>query len=211
MEKSNKVLAFLKRNAVYIVVALCIFAVGLSVALGLLTGNKTENVIENPIVEETPVVDPTPVVPDTPVDVVDPVVEFILPVENYTELRTYSDTMVFNSTLKRYSSHMATDFIAPEGTSVICVYDGVVESVDKTLLEGVSITIDHGKGLKTVYNSLADIDGVTVGSLVKKGQVIGEVSSTNRQESSVGAHLHFEVIENGESIDPVKYMTIQEK
>jgi murein DD-endopeptidase MepM/ murein hydrolase activator NlpD len=103
------------------------------------------------------------------------------------------------------------DFFAPEGSNVYAVYDGVVESVTSTFLQGVSITIDHGNGLKTVYNSLADGDQVFVGQIVNQGDIIGEVSVTNRQEYKDGAHLHFEVLENNISIDPIKYLSINEK
>ena len=103
------------------------------------------------------------------------------------------------------------DFFANEGTSVFAVYDGVVSDVSSDLLKGVTVVIDHGNGLKTVYNSLADVDDISVGVTVKKGDVIGYVSSSNRQESSSGAHLHFEVMENDSVIDPAKYLTIEEK
>lgn len=211
MEKSNKLISFIKRNAVYIVVALCILAVGLTVTFSLLANDRKSITVETPIVNDTPV-DKTPLIPDTPVDKpVEEIIEFMLPVDNYTSIEHYSDTMVFNSTLKRYSSHKATDFIAPEGSKVYCVWKGKVESIENTLLQGVSVTVDHGNGLKTVYNSLADGDTVKVGQTLKKGDVIGEVSATNRQENFKSAHLHFEVVENGKSIDPIKYMVLEEK
>jgi len=134
-----------------------------------------------------------------------------MPVNNPTSIGAYSETMVWCSTMGRFESHMAIDFFAQEGESVLAVYDGVVESVESTLLEGVTVVLDHGNGLKTIYNSLADIDGVSVGQTVKQGQIIGEVSVSNRQEYKDGAHLHFEVKENGQTIDPVKYLSIDEK
>ena len=212
MEKSNKLISFIKRNAVYIVVALCILAVGLTVTFSLLANQNKSITIEKPIENDSPVINETPLTPDTPVDnPVEEIIEFILPVENYTSIEHYSDTMVFNSTLKRYSSHQATDFIAPEGSKVYCVWAGKVESVENTLLQGVSVTVDHGNGLKTVYNSLADGNAVKVGQTLEQGDVIGHVSVTNRQEYKDGAHLHFEVMENGEYIDPAKYLEISEK
>ena len=78
-------------------------------------------------------------------------------------------------------------------------------------MTGTTITIDHGNGLYTVYNSLADGDSVFIGQTVKKGAKIGEVSLTNRQESAAGAHLHFQVVENGEVINPAKYLDLEEK
>jgi murein DD-endopeptidase MepM/ murein hydrolase activator NlpD len=134
-----------------------------------------------------------------------------MPVDAPENITEYSETMVFNKTLKRYSAHLATDFFAQEGTPVKAVYEGKIEKVENNLLTGVSITIDHGDGLKTVYNSIESGDLVEVGQTVSKGQVIGHVSVSNRQESGYGAHLHFEVIENGETIDPVKYLVIDEK
>ena len=106
---------------------------------------------------------------------------------------------------------MAIDFFAEEGTNVLAVYDGTISNIENTLLTGTTITIDHGNGLFTVYNSLADGDSVTVGQSVKQGDVIGQVSVSNRQEYKSGAHLHFEVYENGENIDPAKYLAFEEK
>ena len=134
-----------------------------------------------------------------------------MPVTNPTAIGAFSDTMVWCSTLNRFESHLAIDFYADEGTSVLAAYDGTVESVESTFLEGVTVTIDHGNGLKTVYNSLLDADTVAVGQTVSQGDIIGDVSVSNRQEYKDGAHLHFEVVENGEIIDPAKYLSIDEK
>lgn len=223
MKNSNKVITFLKRNAVYIVLVLCVLAIGLSTALLLVNDNgispdQSVDVIE-PDTPADSVKPDVPDVPDEPVDTPDttpdtPVVvekvTFIMPVDttNYTE---FTSTMAFNSTLNRFTAHKAIDFFAEEGTSVYAVYDGVVESVTNDFLKGYTVTIDHGDGLKTVYNSLADGESVVEGQSVKKGDVIGSVSVTNRQEYKDGAHLHFEVYENDVAIDPIKYLDIVEK
>lgn len=226
MKKSNgKVLAFMRKNAVYLVLALCILAVGLSITFMLIeknSGDITANIpddqptVNTPIVPDEPsdpVVKPdVPVVPDT--DVTEPVdkpVTFIMPVLNATSINDYSATMVWNATMKYFTAHKAIDFFAEEGTPVLAVYDGTVLNVETSIIEGTTVTIDHGNGLYSIYNSLADGDSVTVGQTVKQGDVIGEVSITNRQEYKDGAHLHFEVMENGELIDPAKYLAIEEK
>ena len=149
-----------------------------------------------------------PEIPDVPVA---NVVSFIVPVDNVTAVEDYTDTLAYNSTLKRFQAHKAIDFFAEEGSSVYAAYDGVVSDVETTLLTGTTVTIDHGNGLYTVYNSLADGDRVFVGQTVKQGAKIGEVSLTNRQEALSGAHLHFSVVENGETINPAKYLSSEEK
>ena len=52
---------------------------------------------------------------------------------------------------------------------------------------------------------------IETGTIVKQGDVIGQVSTTNRQESKDGAHLHFEVKEDGQLINPEKYLVLDEK
>lgn len=229
MKKSNgKFTLFLRRNAVYLVLAFCILAVGISIIFMVtnnnppLTGENDKPVIETPIDpgNSDPTIkpgdneqpsDPT-IKPDEPdVDPVAKPITFIMPVSNTTAINDYSEVMVWNSTLGRFNSHLAIDFFATEGTDVMAVYDGTIKSVESSLLTGTTIIIDHGNGLFSKYNSLADGESVSVGQTVKQGDVIGQVSVTNRQEYKDGAHLHFEVIEDGAVIDPDKYLEINEK
>lgn len=222
MKKPNKVLTFLRRNAVYFILAFCILAIGLSVTLMLV--NRDNGIVNDFSAGIDTNVDQnadnvTPPDTDLPVGDVNPpeeqpvvkVVSFISPVENPTDVGDYSDTMVFNQTMGRFESHKALDFYAEEGTPVLAVYEGTVESVTNTLLHGTTIVINHGDGIKTTYNSLADGDSVVVGQKVNQGDLIGHVSSTNRQEYRDGPHLHFVVEENGQVIDPAKYLVFNEK
>lgn len=225
-ENKRKISTFFKKNALYMFLALCILAIGLSTTLMLVGSNNSVEVPDTPIIkpdnpddsteQQPPTDNPddnqtnNPITPEPEQPTVSPIL-FIMPIENASSITEYSDTMVFNSTLNRYTSHKAVDFFAPEATSVLAVYDGVVSRVESNLLTGISITIDHGNGLLTVYNSLADGDLVHEGQSVRKGDVIGYVSNSNKQEYKSGAHLHFEVLENGQAIDPSKYLVFIEK
>lgn len=157
--------------------------------------------------------------PDEPVDKPDepdtkPTVKisFVMPVENSTILTDYTATsVVFNKTLNVYTGHLAIDFAAEAGTAVKAVFDGVVESVETSYLTGTTVTIKHNGNLKTVYNSIEADEKLTAGATIKQGDVIGAVSDNNKQEYKDGAHLHFEVYENGKKISPYKYLAITEK
>ena len=226
MKQQRTVLNFFKRNAAYIVLSLCVLAIGLSITLVMV--NRTAEIRRQNAAREqsniTDITEPdssgntepdtptgTPDTPDVPDVPVVNVISFILPVENMTSMEDYTETLAYNATLKRFQAHKAIDFFAAEGSSVYAAYDGVISDIETTLLTGTTITVDHGDGLYTVYNSLADGDDVFVGQTVKQGAKLGEVSITNRQEAAGGAHLHFQVVENGEVINPAKYLSLEEK
>jgi murein DD-endopeptidase MepM/ murein hydrolase activator NlpD len=100
------------------------------------------------------------------------------------------------------SFHSGIDFGASLGDDVFATADGTVVSVGKDASHGNNIIINHGQGLKTWYMHLSKIL-VAEGDQVTKGQKIGLVGNTGR---STGAHLHYEVIKNGKSVDPKPYL-----
>lgn len=117
-----------------------------------------------------------------------------------------------NQTLNSYYAHTGMDFSATAGADVFAVEDGVVESIYKDdLLSGTEITVDHGNGLKSVYRFVTETDGLKVGAEVKKGDVIATVAEATGNEYKDGAHLHFEILENGKSVDPALHLTLNEK
>ena len=118
----------------------------------------------------------------------------------------------YNQTLNIYYEHAGVDFAAEEGAQVFAVDDGVVESIYKDdLLLGTEIVLDHGDGLKTVYRFVTEAEGLKVGDVVEKGQVIACVAEANGNEYKDGAHLHFEVLQDGKNVDPALHLTLEEK
>ena len=139
-------------------------------------------------------------------------ITFIMPCSGGKVLKGYTDnTLVFNSTLGAYMGHMAIDFAVNEGTDVLCVYDGVIESITTSYLTGTTIVVDHGNNLKTAYNSVEANEALYEGAKVTQGAVIGKVTNNNMQEYKDGTHLHFEVWKNGEKINPEEYLIGDEK
>ena len=76
---------------------------------------------------------------------------------------------------------------------------------------GTEIVVDHGNGLKSVYRFVNEAEGLKTGDEVERGQVIGVVAEANGDEYKEGAHLHFEILQNGTKIDPAIHLTLEEK
>jgi murein DD-endopeptidase MepM/ murein hydrolase activator NlpD len=97
--------------------------------------------------------------------------------------------------------HTGLDFTAPIGTEIYATGDGVVKSPDGGSGYGLHIVIDHGFGYQTLYAHMSRM-AVRPGTKVKRGQIIGYVGNTG---VSSGPHLHYEVIKNGQKVNPAYY------
>lgn len=98
--------------------------------------------------------------------------------------------------------HDGVDIAAPYGTAVRATADGKVEQAGWNGSYGISVTLYHRDGIETLYGHMCKTI-VKAGQAVKKGQVIGYEGSTGR---STGAHVHYEVIIGGSSVNPMKYL-----
>lgn len=100
----------------------------------------------------------------------------------------------------KHKFHQGVDIAAKRGTPIAAAADGVVVFAGWGKKYGNNVVIEHADGRRTRY-AHADKLFVTQGEMVTKGQDIAAVGSTGR---ATGPHLHFEVIENGERINPIK-------
>ena len=229
---SVNILSFIKRNLYYLVIAFALIITAIVILAVLLSKEPTvgevpvDKVIEttsdtdkdvgkqeettpNDSEEEKDSESDTPKEPTEPTDTK---IVFTTPVQSGAIIKDYtSATVVYNKTLGVYTGHMGIDFSAEAGTTVSSAYKGTVESVTSSYLEGTTVTIDHGNGLKTVYNSIEADENLIAGKTVSAGEVIGTVSDNNRQEYKDGPHLHFETVLNGLKVDPKEYLVLSEK
>jgi len=97
--------------------------------------------------------------------------------------------------------HRGADFAAPSGTPVMAAGDGVVELAGVNGAYGNYLRLRHDERHRTAYAHLARFaEGLRPGRRVRQGQVIGYVGSTGR---STGPHLHYEVLLDGEQVNPM--------
>ncbi len=108
----------------------------------------------------------------------------------------------FHPTLKVYKTHTGMDIGAAYGTNVLAANDGKVIVARWNNAYGNYVVIDHGGGYTTLYAHNSKLN-VSVGQSVKRGQTIAKVGSTG---FSTGPHLHFEVMINGATVNPLPYV-----
>lgn len=97
------------------------------------------------------------------------------------------------------SFHKGIDIPAPMNTDVLASDDGIVIFSGYQNGYGNVVKLKHFDGKITIY-AHNNSNVVSLGEIVKKGQVISKVGSTG---NSTGNHVHFEVIVNGENINPI--------
>jgi murein DD-endopeptidase MepM/ murein hydrolase activator NlpD len=99
---------------------------------------------------------------------------------------------------KPRAPHSGLDIAAPQGATVTAPAAGTVVVTGDYFFNGMTVFIDHGQGLISMFNHLSRV-AVTSGERVAAGQHIGAVGKTGR---ATGAHLHWTVSLNGTAVDP---------
>jgi murein DD-endopeptidase MepM/ murein hydrolase activator NlpD len=98
--------------------------------------------------------------------------------------------------------HAGLDIATDRGTPVRATADGTVQSAGYNGSYGNSVLLDHGFGIGTRFGHMSRLV-VHTGDHVHRGDVIGYVGSTGR---STGAHLHYEILLNGQPINPLRLL-----
>ncbi|CAM2979692.1 M23 family metallopeptidase [Paenibacillus sediminis] len=102
----------------------------------------------------------------------------------------------------RAAFHAGVDIAGDTGDPVYAAGAGKVIAAEKSSSRGNYIIILHPGGLETWYMHLDGMN-VNVGENVLKGEKIGRLGDTGR---STGAHLHFQVVKNNQTVDPLDYI-----
>ena len=98
--------------------------------------------------------------------------------------------------------HKGSDFAAPRGTPIYAAGNGTIDKSGRNGAYGNYVRIRHNSEYSTAYAHMKAIKrGMGKGKRVSQGQVIGYVGTTGR---STGPHLHYEILQNGRQVNPLK-------
>ena len=127
----------------------------------------------------------------------------IIPVKDFSIARTGASVgNKFSPFYKTLRLHTGFDILSPVGTEVLATASGTVTFVTRgTTAWGRRIEITHSGGIVTTYSHLQEIM-VKKGQKVQQSDIIGRVGNSG---TSFAPHLHYEVIVDGNHVDPINY------
>ena len=135
--------------------------------------------------------------------------ELGLPTSGKLTQKHSTDVQVFSPTLEEYRIHLGVDIACATNAPVCAAADGTVAQIWEDPLMGWCIAINHAGDCVTVYKNLAKdmAEGLTVGSTVLQGQLLGQVGDTAMIEVAQDPHLHMEMTVKGLQVDPLEYFS----
>ena len=223
--KPNSRKQFWKDNGYYILLGLCVAAVGVSgyffVTGALQEKEQTQEVlsipatVEEPEKQESQTQSPAEqtapthdtVIEQNPVEsVMAQTPEVVLPVSGEVLQDHAMDRLVYQPTTKDWRVHNGVDLAAEPGQEVKAARAGTVASIYADDYYGTTVVLQHDDGYTSRYCNLMENVQVAVGDTVAAGQPIGMVGATALIESASESHLHFEVYQGSEPVDPASFL-----
>lgn len=131
-------------------------------------------------------------------------VDFVWPVEGEQIGEFSRDGLTYSETLGQWQTHNGVDIAAAAGQVVAAPAAGTVTECRVDLLLGNTVVIRHSAGYESQLSNLSSLNAVSEGQRVEKGAVIGSVGQSALGEAALGPHLHYELRQNGQLIDPAQ-------
>ena len=103
-----------------------------------------------------------------------------------------------------YIQNTGIDYTSENPFEVVAILDGTISNIKEDEITGKTVEIKHDNGISSIYQSLSEVT-VKKGDVVTQGQTIGK-SGESELDKELGNHLHFEIYENGQSVNPSNYL-----
>lgn len=161
--------------------------------------------IETPDVAETPnvIITPAPSQPGTLSFAANEVLMW--PMDGNVILSYSMDRTVYFSTLEQYKYNPAILIGGEVGSDILSATDGEITSISQDAKTGTTITMSLGDGYEAVYGQVKDVC-VHEGDRVSKGDVLGYLSEPTKYFVVEGPNLYFQLLLDGEPVNPLEYM-----
>ena len=130
----------------------------------------------------------------------------VWPVSGEAQAAYSVDALQYNATTQDWRTHAGVDLTAAVGTPVRAAGSSVVTAVYDDEYLGTTVIVNHPDGHVSQYSNLAVMPSVSAGDSVEAGQTIGAVGATALLEIADEPHLHFAVYANGDTIDPAEFI-----
>lgn len=219
----SKTAKFLAGKGFYLVLAVCMAAMGIAV-YSVLDATDITQPQENSSINES---SQAPILPSVPIEQEPSSIEeepqnssqetepvdnegvatfFMLPL-NGEILKHYDETQLqYSATYNDMRLHTGTDIKPTDSKEVVSAGDGTVSSVEENTVLGNVITVEHGGGVVIRYCGIKDIT-VNAGDIISAGFVIGQVGAVTN-ECIDEEHIHIEVFKNGKPVNPEEFFDI---
>ena len=115
------------------------------------------------------------------------------------------DQTVFFQTLEQYKYNPAMIIGGEVGETITASAAGIVTNIEETAQTGTTVSLDMGNGYTAVYGQLTDVP-LSTGDYVNTGEMIGNLSEPTKYYSVEGPNLYFEILKDGEPVDPMNFM-----
>ena len=132
---------------------------------------------------------------------------FMLPVSGEIQQEYSNRELVKSVTMGDWRTHNGVDIACDVNTNVRCFSDGTVTEVIEDRLWGTTVKMEHPNGYVSVYCGLNGEVNVKQGDEVEIGEIIGTTGNTSVIEIGQEPHLHFEVLKDGKTLDPIKLIS----
>ena len=225
----------LKERGYYILLALCVLAVGISgyvfVSSAVRQNQASQETLSVPVTAQDPEKDTKPSDTKKPTTAnttpTEPSASTSAPAEEETADAPVSiqsettvapvsgqvigdyamESLTYNATTQDWRVHNGVDLAAAEGENVVAARSGTVTAVYEDESYGYTVVIQHDDGYTTHSCNLAESVAVSAGQTVAAGDVIGTVGRTAILEVGAEPHLHFAVYCDGVPVDPAAFLS----